>query len=599
MEMKLNGMRVKAVIAACAMLLSLTLTSCTLPLREAAIETSFAGSDAAVPVVSGFINSASINNKLQSEFLPAAEQMKRITDDTDGRLHVEYRMFDIDGGLFNPIHRITMYLSDESNSIELKTVEISGFDTVKASGTADFAWLHSAEIAESAFDFMRLGIEFDKSVLSENSNEQYAVEIFLKMYEGLAGKEIDVSDVVIESDDTSKKAYLMGLIDYYDDTLYHYDGIANIYNVLNIAAKTLTNVERDVYGRQSETVTGEEFASLLRLMHSMSRVHPVEGSNKNWSDLAKVDTDAILETMEMTGKAFTRRDAAEFVGRITKTGPKYNLKYSDRNLERIEDAYDSIWVRRAVTHGFMNYYGDSTLFAPGEGLTLVNAISSAKCYVNTRYNDWISSVEYAWDGNYTNEDVIISAAKLAEYFSDRPDSDKEFEVKTVINDRDYNWFYSQKNTGEYSAVNCMPSIATMASHWYDRNSTATVKKMRATSTYSDGWTAYELRCGLTAYNVPYTVEDAKMENIVNALDNGSIVLAQYSDRPYGISGHCYVIYGYRRFKDSTTFIVNDSDSLTTRAELFGRKMGNGDEVEGSFSMWTISRFVDDVTVIAE
>ena len=99
--------------------------------------------------------------------------------------------------------------------------------------------------------------------------------------------------------------------------------------------------------------------------------------------------------------------------------------------------------------------------------------------------------------------------------------------------------------------------------------------------------------------MPYTVEDAKMENIVNALDNGSIVLAQYSDRPYGISGHCYVIYGYRRFKDSTTFIVNDSDSLTTRAELFGRKMGNGDEVEGSFSMWTISRFVDDVTVIAE
>ena len=88
------------------------------------------------------------------------------------------------------------------------------------------------------------------------------------------------------------------------------------------------------------------------------------------------------------------------------------------------------------------------------------------------------------------------------------------------------------------------------------SSTATVKKMRATSTNSDGWTAYELRCGLTAYNVPYTVEDAKMENIVKALDNGSIVLAQYSDRPYGVSGHCYVIYGYRRFRDSTTFIVN-------------------------------------------
>ena len=89
-----------------------------------------------------------------------------------------------------------------------------------------------------------------------------------------------------------------------------------------------------------------------------------------------------------------------------------------------------------------------------------------------------------------------------------------------------------------------------------------------------------------------------MENIVAALDNGSIVLAQYSDRPFGVSGHCYVIYGYRRFKDSTTFIVNDSDSLNNRALIFGREIGNGDEIEGNFSMWTISRFVDDVTVIA-
>ena len=170
----------------------------------------------------------------------------------------------------------------------------------------------------------------------------------------------------------------------------------------------------------------------------------------NWDDLGKIDTDAVLETMEMTGKPFTRRDAAEFVGRMTKAGPKFSFKYGDQNLERIEDAYDSIWVRRAVTHGFMNYYGDSTLFAPGEGLTLVNAISSAKLYMNARYNDWAYSVNYAWNGKYTNEDVIVAAAKLVEYFNDRTDSDRKFEVKTVINDRDYNWFFSQKNTGEYS-----------------------------------------------------------------------------------------------------------------------------------------------------
>ena len=441
MEMKLNGMRVKAVIAACAMLLkavivlcamliSVALSSCTL-MKKAAMDTTAAGNDAVVPVVNGFIKNADINQKLQNEFLPAAEQLKSVTEDSEGRLHVEYKMTEVNGGLFHPVYRITMSLSDESDSMVLKTVEISGFDTVRATDANDIAWLHSAEIAESVFDLQRLGIEVDTAQLGENSTELNTVEVFLKVYEGLAGKEIDVSDVTVGSDDLMKKAYLMSLIDYVTDVDYQFDENANLYRTTELIAQMLTNIERDVYGRQSETVTGEEFASLLRFLYSVMRVKDVEGSEKKWSELATVDTDAILETMEMTGKPFTRRDAAEFVGRITKTGPKFALKYNDHNLQRVEDAYDSIWVRRAVTHGFMNYYGDSTLFAPAEGLTLVNAISSAKCYLNARYNDWAYSVNYEWDGNYTNEDVIISAAKLAEYFSDRTDSDRDFQVKTV------------------------------------------------------------------------------------------------------------------------------------------------------------------------
>ena len=595
--MKTKGLRIKAVAALCVLLLSVTLSSCTL-MSKAELTTDMTENSAVIPSVSGFLNSSSINRKLESEFSPAAEQMKLITDDSDGRLHVEYKMTEQNGGVFNPKYKIAMFLSDDSNSIEIKTVEISGFDSVKPAETDNLDWLNSADVAETALVMQRLGIEFDSSALGEESNEKYVVEVFIKLYESMSGSETDVSEVTVGKDDSDKKAYLLGLIDYYEDVDYYYSDIASIYRVTDIAATTVANIERDVYGRQSETVTGEEFADLLLLMHSAMRVHPVEGSDKNWDDLGKVDTDAVLEAMEMKGQEFTRRDAAELVGRITKAGPKYGLKYNDHNLDRIDDALDSIWARRAVTHGFMNYYGDSTLFAPEEGLTLVNAVSSAKCYMNSRYNDWAYSVNYEWSGNYTNEDVLISASKVAEYFKDRPEDDKAFDVTTVINDRDYDWFFSQKNTGRYSDINCMPSIATMASHWYNRDSTATVKKMRETSSYNDGWTAYELRCGLSAYDVPYTVEDATMDNIVNALNNGCIVLAQYSDRPYGISGHCYVIYGYRRFKNSTTFIVNDSDSLTYRSEIFGRKMGNGDEIEANFSMWSISRFVSDVTVIS-
>ena len=585
-------------MVAAAMVISLSLTSCTSFMKEASLGTSTAEDNAVLPVVDGFLMSESINAKLRDAFLPVAGQISQITADSDGRIHVEYRLNEKKGGLLGTQYAVTMLLSDNRDTLELKTVNISGLNTVKVLEDDDLTWLNSADIAEGAILMNRFGMEFDPATLGENSTERNAVEVFVKLYEYMAGKETDVSEVTVDAEPLLKKAYLLGLKDFYGYADYSFDDTVYLYRMSTLSSKVFTDIERDVYGRQSETVTGEDFAGILHTLFEAMRVHEVDESDKIWGTLGTVDTDEILRTMEMTDSSFTRRDAAEFLGRYTKEGPHYSMKYGDNKLERVEDCFDSIWVRRAVTHGFMQYYGDSTLFAPSEGLTVFNAIASAQCYLTTRYNDWAYSNDYAWDGLYTNEDVIVSAAKIAEYFNSRSDDDKEFETITVMNDREYDWFFSQKDTGQYSAINCMPSIAPMASHWYDRNSKATVEKMRNTSNYDEGWTAYELRGGLKAYHVPYTVEDATLENIKNALDKGCIVLAQYSDRPYGVSGHCYVIYGYRGFKDSTTFIVNDSDSLTQRAELFGRKDGNGDEIEASFSMWTITRFVDDVTVIA-
>lgn len=595
-----QSVRRKAWLVLAALVISMSLSACTGFMKEVTMATSVTENGASVPVVDGFLNSRSINQKLLSEFQPLAERMKVITDESEGRLRVEYGMTELTNGLFGGQRSVTMYLSDDSDELlELRSVTISGFDTVKAAESEDTAWLNSAKIAESALTMQRCGIEFDHATLGDSSTEKNAVETFIKLYEYCLGRETDISEVVVFQDDpVTQKALLLEFVDCYSDFNYQYDDHAYLYRMTQLIAKTMKAIERDVYGRQSENVTGEELAAILRTIHSAMQVPEWEDYDHTWSELGQVNTNEIIASMDMTNKTFTRRDAAELLGRLTKTGPRFSMKYADTNLQRVEDASESIWVRRAVTHGFMNYYGDSTMFAPWESLTLVNAIETAQYYLSTRFNDWSYMTNYKWDGYFTNGDVMIAAACTAEYFNDRADGDRNFEVKTVLNDRDYDWFFSQKNTGAYSDVNCMPSIATMACHWYNQNSKATVKKMRATSGYDDGWTAYYLRNGLSAYNVPYTVVDATLENITDALDSGSIVLAQYSDRPLGVSGHCYVIYGYRRFKNSLTFIVNDSDSLTGRAQIFGRAMGNGDEIEATFSMWTISRFVDDVTVVS-
>lgn len=307
-----------------------------------------------------------------------------------------------------------------------------------------------------------------------------------------------------------------------------------------------------------------------------------------------------VEVAQNAGKSDTvimRRDAAELIWKINKEAPNYKIKFNDNGLPQMEDS-DSIWVRRVMKYSLMNYYGDSTLFAPKQNMTVLNALQNTQNYVGIKYADWLFADEYSYNHVYSKYDIVSLAGMLLDYFADRPEEERiADELKIIINDRDYNWFYSQKNTGEYSAVNCMPSIATMAAHWYNENSKATVEKMRTTSDVAEGWTAFELRNGLDVYNVPYTVVDATLSNIIDALDEGKIVLAQYSDRPYSQSGHCYVIYGYKKIGESVTFIVNDSDSLTDRACIFGRKKGNGDELEANFSMWSIRRFVSDVTVI--
>lgn len=579
-----------------ALVLTLCLTACTAPMTDAAVDTYLDENGFYLPTVSGFLRDDQINQKLASSLIPYADQMASVVDESDGRLSISYELVqDYGFSRINPKYRLKMKLTDGTSALEIVSAHISALDNVSVETQEDLAWLTSADLAESVLVLRRTGMETDLTELDRTVGERDAAETFVRLYEAIAEQEYDASDVTIveDGDEMLQKILKLGLVDSYGE----YMDVAYIDRVVSMAAVLMDDLERDVYGRQSESVTGEEFAQMLRTLHAVYRVNEIEDSPYRWEDLGKVDTDAILGEMEMTDSPFTRRDGAEMLCRFTTAGPAYSMKYSDRNLDHIEDS-DSIWVRRAVTHGFMGYYGESYLFGGDQGLTVTNAIRSAKIYLSTRYGDWNNAVDDGWGKNYTKGELLTAAGKLAAYFESRPEEDKyNFELRTVINDRDYNWFYSQRNTGDYSGVNCMPSIATMASHWYDQNSKATVRKMRATSDSTDGWTSYELRNALDAYDVPYTVESVSLENIFKAIDDGKIILAQYSDRPYGVSGHCYVIYGYRRFKDSATFIINDSDSLSSRAELFGRKIGNGDEVESSFSLWTIDRFVTDVTVI--
>ncbi len=598
------GNKIKKIICIAAAIAALTmvLSACTTPFADVGVVRKNTPGGGEIPQVEGFMGEDEINKKLSDIFTPYAELAQKAVSDSDGELSVIYTLDkNKDASIFTPEYTLSMGIQNKDKQcIEITHVNISGASRVAYVSQSDISWLGSADVITGAFDLRHMGINVDLHQISGNADQQFAVDLMTQVYEAFVGKKLDVSDIAVgkSKGEVYQKALKLGLITaYYDPENYEYSDMLTWSELQNMAGVMLECIERDAYGRLSESVTGSEFVEMIEFFCNINMVDNQSDSKYLWSDMCAVDFENIAEKANKSDTVIKRRDAAELIWKINKETPSYKMRFNDNALPQMEDS-DSIWVRRVMKYNLMNYYGDSILFAPKQDMTVMNALQNARNYVTIKYSDWLFADEYKYNHNYSKYDMVAFAGMILEYFADRPEEDRNsFEIKTVINDRNYNWFYSQQNTGEYSSVNCMPSIATMAAHWYNEDSKATVQKMRATSDVTEGWTAFELRNGLDKYKVPYTIVDATLENIIDALDNGKIILAQYSDRPYNQSGHCYVIYGYKKINNSVTFIINDSDSLTDRAIIFGRKKGNGDELEANFSMWSISRFVSDVTVV--
>ncbi len=594
--------RAAAILAALCIVVSMA--GCTVPFQSAELNTAYAESGSEIPQVSGFLFGNEINDRLAEIFTPYANLARKAVYDSEMELNVVYSMVENSGeSVGDKSYTVRMRIEDsDGNGLTVAEATISGLSTVDFVSPSDVDWLSDADIIFSAISLDKLGLEPDLTALDTAIDKGYALDVMETLYETVAEREIDISDVAVDCEDRVKKALKLELIDNsYSDGSYDSSESLKSHEALAYYRELVQAIERDAYGSQSETIDGTQLARLIELFSDVCV------ADDTWDEVANADLEQVALD-EGFDCGITRRDAAELIWKINEQLPDYGVSYNDNSLDYVDDS-DSIWVRRAMTYDFMDYYGDSTLFAPEESMTAVNAIDTAESYVECKYYDclddgdnYLALLDYA----YTKRDVIVTLGKVADYFIEKEEEPNSFETVEVVNDRDYNWFYSQLDTGDYSSVNCMPSIATMATHWYYEDSTVTVNEMRMTNelTIYDGWTAYELRDALDSYNVPYTVEDATMENILAALDEGGIVLAQYSDRPYSESGHCYVIYGYREYGDydlggSVTFIVNDSDSIKYRTSIFGRENGNGDEIEGSFAIWTISRFVSDVTVIPQ
>lgn len=100
------------------------------------------------------------------------------------------------------------------------------------------------------------------------------------------------------------------------------------------------------------------------------------------------------------------------------------------------------------------------------------------------------------------------------------------ESKSVHNDKHYEWYMTQTDTGEFSNINCGPASVIMALKWADRDFDKTVEDARAAYRPEGGWWFTD---NIVEYlndheNTKEFVEFTEMDPLLESIDAGNIAI---------------------------------------------------------------------------
>lgn len=166
---------------------------------------------------------------------------------------------------------------------------------------------------------------------------------------------------------------------------------------------------------------------------------------------------------------------------------------------------------------------------------------------------------------------------------------KIFIPQDKSNGKNYNWYFTQLDTGGESNMNCMPAMTCMALKWCDENFSLSPEDLRNLYGIKGGWYPSQLRNCLEDFGADFEEHSVTPQNIINDLDNGNIILTQISTADPENYGHCMVIYGYRKVNTEYNFLVYDPLIIPLENEPLIISM--------PYTLHIINRFTDDYTAI--
>lgn len=154
--------------------------------------------------------------------------------------------------------------------------------------------------------------------------------------------------------------------------------------------------------------------------------------------------------------------------------------------------------------------------------------------------------------------VVSTLATLMKDYEDMEQN--PIEEKIVLNERPYDWHVNQQETGEYGAVNCMPSCVEMAIRFQGLPHVPSAEQLRKDNLMDgQGWHDVLAENVMRQYGVELTDSfEIHLDKMIGELDNGNILYVMYGE-PEKEIGHSVIIKGYWKQGNDLNFIISDPD----------------------------------------
>ncbi len=232
------------------------------------------------------------------------------------------------------------------------------------------------------------------------------------------------------------------------------------------------------------------------------------------------------------------------------------------------------------------------------GITLINSDKATAWFslpegVDEKLADITLTVTTAKDSYSNSQTVIVPGLTPVREYG----LGKELQAEKS-NSVDYSWYWDQITSGTYSAVNCGPTVVTMAIKWADQSFTKAPADARMTYRPAGGWWfTNDIIKYLNDYEINnYTVALTNMDVVREELDNGNIAILcldmyyvkashvqkYHYNKFYATNapdwGHFIIIKGYKEVDGTLYFEAYDPNS-------WGSKYADG-ELKGKDRYYT-------------